>query len=240
MNGYVHSIETMGLVDGPGIRTVVFLAGCKLRCRFCHNPDTWAEGQGQLFTPESLLKRLQRFRTYYRASGGGVTFSGGEPLMQPEFLAETLRLCKEAGIHTCLDTAGVSDADEGTLRGILENTSLVLFDVKDYDPARYRELTGQPIDCSERFIGLVQQMGVHIWVRQVVRPGVNDTESYLEGLKAYAGRMQGVERVELLPYHILGAHKYEAMGIPYPLAGMPPMDPEKCRALQEKYFPAST
>ena len=96
----------MGLVDGPGIRTVVFLAGCRLRCRFCHNPDTWAEGQGQLFTPESLLKRLQRFRTYYRASGGGVTFSGGEPLMQPGFLRETLRLCKEAGIHTCLDTAG--------------------------------------------------------------------------------------------------------------------------------------
>ena len=161
--------------------------------------------------------------------------------MQPEFLAETLRLCKEAGIHTCLDTRrGFGGGTSGTLRGILENTSLVLFDVKDYDPARYRELTGQPIDCSERFIGLVQQMGVPVWVRQVVRPGVNDTESYLEGLRAYAGRMQGVERVELLPYHILGAHKYEAMGIPYPLAGMPPMDPEKCRALQEKYFPAST
>ena len=240
MNGFIHSIESMGLVDGPGIRTVVFLSGCKLRCRFCHNPDTWAAGQGEETSPEQLLQKLRRFQTYYRASGGGVTFSGGEPLMQPGFLNETLRLCKEAGIHTCLDTAGVSDADEGTLAGILANTSLVLFDVKDYRPDGYQALTGQPIGASEGFIALAERMGVPIWVRQVVVPGLNDSDGYMQGLQEYVGKIRGVQRVELLPYHLLGVHKYAAMGIPYSLEGVPAMDAARCQAMQEKYFPAST
>ena len=226
----------MGLVDGPGIRTVVFMAGCKLRCRFCHNPDTWAPGEGSVFTPEKLLGRLMRFRTYYEASGGGVTFSGGEPLMQPEFLLETLHLCREAGIHTCLDTAGVSETGEEMLRRILEETCLVLFDVKDFEPVGYQALTGQPMDKADRFIQLVQQIGVPIWVRHVVVPGLNDSEQHLQGLKAYVDSLQGVERVELLPYHLLGVHKYAAMGIPYSLDGTPAMDPDRCRQLQEKYF----
>ena len=126
MTGFLHSIESMGTVDGPGIRTVVFLQGCALRCQYCHNPDTWHAQGGQQITPEALVKKLRRFQPYYVRSGGGVTFSGGEPLLQPDFLAECLRLCRAEGIHTCIDTAGVGLGDYDA---ILQNTDLVLYDV---------------------------------------------------------------------------------------------------------------
>ena len=176
MTGFLHSIESMGTVDGPGIRTVVFLQGCALRCQYCHNPDTWHAQGGQQITPEALVKKLRRFQPYYARSGGGVTFSGGEPLLQPDFLAECLRLCRAEGIHTCIDTAGVGLGDYDA---ILQNTDLVLYDVKHEDPAAYQALTGQPIGRTHAFVEAVRRVGVPMWVRHVVVPGVTDGERHL-------------------------------------------------------------
>ena len=236
MDGYIHSIESMGLVDGPGIRTVVFLSGCRLRCRYCHNPDTWKEKEGTPTSPEALLKKLTRFSTYYRASGGGVTFSGGEPLMQPDFLLEMLTLCKKNGIHTCIDSAGFFECGEEKLLSVLEKTDLILYDIKHENPDAYRAITGQDIGKTERFLTLAQQIKVPFIIRHVVVPSLTDGEEHLAALRRYIDGIEGVLRVELLPYHRLGVHKYDLLGIPYTLCSTPVMDPERCGALQEKYF----
>lgn len=222
--GRIHSIESMGLVDGPGIRTVVFLQGCHLRCRYCHNPDTWAENDSQnlLLSPEDLLKRLLRFKPYY-GSSGGVTFSGGEPLLQAEFLHQILLLCKEAGIHTCLDTAGYGN---GNYTEILANTDLLLYDVKHYTKEGYRAVTGCSQDETTHFLSAAQKMHIPLWIRHVVVPGLTDSEEHLIGLENYLKTLHGIERIELLPYHTLGISKYHAMGIPYTLEGVPPLSEE--------------
>lgn len=226
--GRIHSWETMGLVDGPGIRTVVFMQGCRLRCKYCHNPDTWSCEGGTLTSPEEIVRKLLRFVPYY-GTNGGVTFSGGEPLMQADFLAEALTLCRSNGINTCIDTAGVGT---GSYREILKNTDLVLYDVKHYTREGYRNITGQEIDETLSFLDTVQNMGVPLWIRHVVVPGLTDSDEHLRGLHEYIGTLRGVKRVELLPYHVLGVHKYRTMGIPYPLEGIPPMEPEKLTAWQ--------
>ncbi len=218
--GRIHSWETMGLVDGPGIRTVVFLQGCALRCLYCHNPDTWDGFGGTTATPEEVVSRLERFRPYY-GSRGGVTFSGGEPLLQPRFLGQVLKLCRDAGIHTCLDTAGCGI---GGYEEILEYTDLVLFDVKHHTPEGYRRITGRDPSESLRFVSLVQEMNVPMWIRHVVVPGLTDSDEHLEGLRAYIRTLRGVQRVELLPYHTLGVAKYRTLHLPYPLEGVPPQD----------------
>lgn len=233
MTGYLHSLETMGTVDGPGIRAVVFLQGCGLRCAYCHNPDTWSRQGGTAIQPAALVQKLARFRAYYDRSGGGVTFSGGEPLLQPEFLAETLRLCKATGLHTCLDTAG---AGLGDYDAILENTDLVLYDVKHYEPGAYRSLTGRPMDETLRFVEALRRHGTPLWVRHVVVPGLTDGDEHLAGLAAYARTLPNVRRVELLPYHVLGKNKYETLGLAYPLGDTPPMDAGRCQALQARFF----
>ena len=233
MTGYLHSLETMGTVDGPGIRGVVFLQGCQLRCRYCHNPDTWARAGGTATTPEALVQKLVRFRPYYDRSGGGVTFSGGEPLLQPEFLAEALRQCRAAGLHTCIDTAGVG---LGGYEAILQNTDLVLYDVKHCDPAAYRQLTGQPLAETLRFLDAVRRQGTPMWVRHVVVPGLTDGEDHLARLRDYVQTLPNVQRVELLAYHVLGKNKYEALGLAYPLGDTPPMDAGRCQALQTRFF----
>lgn len=219
--GRVHSLESMGLVDGPGIRTVVFLQGCALRCRYCHNPDTWAvDGPAETVTPRQLVERLVRFKPYY-GSTGGVTFSGGEPLLQPEFLAQCLALCHEAGIHTCLDTAGCG---LGEYEAILAHTDLTLLDVKHYTPEGWRQVTGSSMAAFDRFLEQAQQAAVPLWVRHVVVPGLTDGEPHLAGLEAYLKGLRHIRRVELLPYHTLGVHKYAALGLPYPLEGAPAME----------------
>lgn len=229
--GRIHSWESMGLVDGPGIRTVIFLQGCRLRCRYCHNPDTWELcGKGTLEPPEEIADRLMRFKPYYGADGG-VTFSGGEPLLQKEFLTEVLALCKSRGIHTCLDTAG---AGCGGYREILKNTDLVLLDVKHYTPEGYKAVTGQSMDAYAEFLETVQSMEIPLWLRHVAVPGLTDGESHLAGLAEYIKGIRNVKRVELLPYHVLGVPKYHAMGIPYSLEGVPPMDAGALARWQER------
>lgn len=233
MNGKVHSIESMGLVDGPGIRTVIFFQGCSLRCKFCHNPDTWTYNGGTEYTPEELVKRIERFKTYFKSSGGGVTFSGGEPLRQPEFLLEVLKLCKAKGIHTCIDTAGYGfgDYDE-----ILKYTDLVLFDIKHITKDGYKEVTLMEIDDSLNFLEAMKRNNTKMWIRHVIVPGMTDNIEHLKNVKKFVDNIPNVEKVELLPYHLLGANKYEVMKIKYPLEGVEAMDKELTKKYQEEIF----
>jgi pyruvate formate lyase activating enzyme len=233
LKGNVHSIESMGLVDGPGIRVVVFLQGCALRCKFCHNPDTWTIDGGEEYTPEELVKKIERFKAYFASSGGGVTFSGGEPLRQPEFLLEALKLCKSKGIHTCIDTAGYGfgDYDE-----ILKYTDLVLFDIKHFTPEGYKNITLMEINESLKFLDSMKKNNTKMWIRHVVVPGLTDKEAHLKDLKEFIDRIPNVEKVELLPYHLLGVNKYEKLGIKYPLEGIEAMNKEITKKYQEEIF----
>ena len=233
ISGRIHSIETMGLVDGPGIRVVVFFQGCKLRCLYCHNPDTWSDNEGTEYSSEDLLKKIKRFKSYFQASNGGVTFSGGDPLRQPEFLLEVLKGCKEEGIHTCLDTSGVGfgDYDE-----ILKYTDLVLYDVKHLTEEGYLDMTGSKIHETNKFIEAVKRANTKLWIRQVVVPGRTDSEAYIKSLRKFVDSLKNVEKVELLPYHLLGVSKYENMKIRYRLDGVPAMDKDLCKELKDKYF----
>ncbi|WP_017212740.1 pyruvate formate-lyase-activating protein [Clostridium beijerinckii] len=233
VKGNVHSIESMGLVDGPGIRVVVFLQGCALRCKYCHNPDTWAANGGEEYTPEQLVNKIERFKTYFASSGGGVTFSGGEPLRQPEFLLETLKLCKSKGINTCIDTAGYGfgDYDE-----ILKYTDLVLFDIKHFTPEGYKNITLMNIDESLKFLEAMKRNNTKMWIRHVVVPGLTDDVEHLKELKKYIDEIPNVEKVELLPYHLLGTNKYEGLGIKYPLENVKAMDKELIKKYQKEIF----
>lgn len=230
LKGRIHSIESMGLVDGPGIRVVVFLQGCALRCLYCHNPDTWAEKGGQEFTPEDLVKRVARFKNYFKSSGGGVTFSGGDPLRQPEFLLEALKLCKKEGIHTCIDTSGVG---HGNYKEILKYVDLVLYDVKHLTKEGYKDMTGLEIDETNEFLKACQEVGTKLWIRQVVVPGKTDTLEYMQSLKEFTSKLKNVEKIELLPYHLLGVNKYEGLGLKYRLEGVEAMDKEKCNEFKK-------
>lgn len=221
--GHIHSIESMGLVDGPGIRTVVFLQGCGIRCCYCHNPDTWTHDGGEATSPEALVKKLCRFKSYFDASGGGVTFSGGEPLQQPAFLAEALRLCKEAGLHTCIDTAGVGLGDYDA---ILANTDLLLYDVKHFTPEGYQQITGTTMARTLAFLDAVQKADVPLWVRHVVVPGLTDGDDHICALADYINGIRNVQKVELLGYHLLGREKYRVSNLPYALEGVPALSEE--------------
>lgn len=230
MKGRINSIETMGLVDGPGIRFVSFFQGCKLRCLYCHNPETWAlDGQSEEIEAKELVKKIERYKNYYGADGG-ATFSGGEPLLQPEFLLECLKLCKEKGINTAIDTAGVGfgDYDE-----ILKNCDLVILDVKAVDGEEYKKLVGQDIKFFNQFLEAVQKNGNRLWLRQVIVPGINDDEAHVLKLKKFAKKLKNVEKIELLPYKTIGVHKYQDLKIQYRLEGVPDMDEEKCQKLQQ-------
>ncbi|MGL4848943.1 MAG: pyruvate formate-lyase-activating protein [Clostridium sp.] len=230
IKGKIHSIESMGLVDGPGIRVIVFMQGCALRCKYCHNPDTWAMEGGTEYSPEELVKKLTRFKTYFETSGGGVTFSGGDPLRQPEFLIETLKLCKEAGIHTCLDTSGVG---LGEYDEILKYTDLVLFDVKDVTREGYKNVTLMEWDESLNFIDALNRNNTKVWIRHVVVPNLTDGEEHILELKEFIKKINNVEKIELLPYHLLGVNKYETMGIKYALEGTEQMDKEVMKKYED-------
>lgn len=226
IKGNISSIETMGLVDGPGIRFVVFMQGCPMRCIFCHNPETWNTKEKLLMEPLELIKRYQKYHNYY--INGGITFTGGEPLMQPEFLIETLKICKNFGIHTCLDTSGFGI---GKYEEILKYIDLVIYDIKALEPTKYFEITGKNINESLKFLEICEKMNVPLWIRQVIVPGINDNEEYILKLKEYISTIKNVEKIELLPYHTMGTNKYEQLGIPYRLKGTKDMSNEKVNEL---------
>ncbi len=228
--GYIHSIESMGLVDGPGIRTVVFMQGCSLRCKYCHNPDTWNDKSNLTLSASELLNKVLRYKEYY-GENGGVTLSGGEPLLQIDFAIEFFTLCKSAGIKTCIDTAGVSDFSKSDylqkLDKLFSVTDLVIIDIKHYLPEKYLALTGKPIDSFNAFLTAVQTKGVPLWLRHVVVPNLTDGASHIKGLKKYISTIKNVENIELLPYHTLGVHKYKRMNISYALEGTVPPSAEE-------------
>lgn len=228
MIGRIHSIESMGLVDGPGIRTVVFFQGCALRCAYCHNPDTWNTKIGMEISSEELLKKILRFKPYFERSGGGVTISGGDPLLQPDFLIEILRLCKENNIHTTVDTSGygIGKYDE-----ILKFTDLVLLDIKHVSDKGYKELTGRTMHGFYEFLEALKNSDTKLWIRHVVVPGVTDSIHHINQLAKIIKPIKNVEKIELLPYHTLGVSKYESMNLPYRLKDVDPADKEKVNEL---------
>lgn len=227
--GNVNSVESMGLVDGPGIRFVVFLQGCELRCLYCHNPETWDKSkQCESITPKDLIKRIVRFKSYF-GNDGGVTFSGGEPLLQPKFLLECLKLCKKEKINTALDTAGVGFGD---YEEILKYTDLVILDIKAVKEENYKKITGQPMLRFNKFLQACQQQNKKLWLRQVIVPGINDTEENILNLKEYIKTIKNVEKVELLPYKTIGVHKYKDLNIKYRLEGVKDMDEKRCKELE--------
>lgn len=227
--GRIHSIESMGLVDGPGIRTVLFLQGCGLRCKYCHNPDTWQLQAGKEMDVSEIMKKLRRFQPYY-GEAGGVTCSGGEPLLQIEFVTELFKACKKENISTCIDTAGYGF---GNYDELLKVTDLVLFDVKHYLPEEYKALTGGDFSVPTEFLNAVEKSKTPLWIRHVVVPNITDNEDHIKGLGEYIRAIPNVEKVELLPYHTLGVEKYSVMGADYPLKDILPMCKEKTKELQK-------
>lgn len=223
--GRLHSIETMGLVDGPGIRTIFFLQGCPLRCLYCHNPDTQKINTGTEITPEFVLEKAKRYKTYYR-NNGGITFSGGEPLLQGEFLSASLKFLKENGYSTCVDTSGYGD--EKYFREILENTDYLLLDIKSFSNDGYLKMVKAKIDGFFTFMEYVDKyFNGKIWFRHVMLPNFTDNyksmDKMIEIIKPYINK---VERIEILPYHLMGIEKYEKIGRDYELKGIPAMDKE--------------
>lgn len=225
--GKIHSIETLGLVDGPGIRFVVFFQGCTLRCLYCHNPDTWDLKGGKEIEAEDLIKKVIRYKPYFK-NNGGVTCSGGEPLMQPEFLLRFFKLCKENNINTVLDTAGVG---LGNYEEILKYTDLLMLDIKHIDDKNYFNICGRDMKEFIKFKNAVNKLNKKLWIRHVVVPGVTDDEKHIGKLRDYIKTFNNVEKVELLPYHTLGVNKYKEMKIPYKLQDVDSLDKNKLKKL---------
>ncbi|MFD7659098.1 pyruvate formate-lyase-activating protein [Actinosynnema sp. NPDC059797] len=221
--GAVHSWDLATAVDGPGTRFVVFTAGCPLRCLYCHNPETRFARYGRRVTVDEVVAEIAKYRRFIQVAGGGVTISGGEPLLQPEFTAELLHAGKGMGLHTALDTSGflgdrASDA-------LLADTDLVLLDIKSWDPATYRHVTGGEVEPTLRFARRLSDLGKPMWIRFVLVPGLTDDPANVEGVAAFTATLgPAVERVDVLPFHKMGAPKYEAIGLPFRLADTPTPD----------------
>ncbi|MGI6030512.1 MAG: pyruvate formate-lyase-activating protein [Eubacteriales bacterium] len=232
--GHVHSFQTMGAVDGPGLRFVVFLQGCPLRCVYCHNPDTWEFYSGRPYAPADVVRKILRYRPYLKK--GGVTVSGGEPLMQPDFVTELFRLLHREGIHTALDTSGAGNLADA--ERVLKHTDLVLADVKFLSVEEYRTHCKGDFKQVVRFLQLTDRMEIPLWIRQVIVPGLNDTENNIQKLTEFLEDFSHVQRVELLPFRKLCMEKYKNLHIPFPLADTPEMDLAKLERLQA-LLPAS-
>lgn len=219
----VHSYESFGAVDGPGIRLVVFLQGCPLRCLFCHNPDTWAVAGGTETPIEAIVQKARRMRPYF-GKDGGVTFSGGEPLMQARAVREAIEALHREDIHVALDTSGALDSPEAL--AALDAADLILLDVKSPDPARFKDVTGLDQAATCHVFNHLRQTQKPVWIRQVVAHGLNDTQAEKDATKAFIAGLN-VLRIDRLPYHELGVMKYEALGLPYRGSALKPPSPEE-------------
>ncbi|MCR5186356.1 MAG: pyruvate formate lyase-activating protein [Clostridia bacterium] len=215
MEGRIHSTESFGTVDGPGIRFVVFMQGCPLRCKYCHNRDTWDVGGGTPLSCRELIKKILRDKPYFSSSGGGVTVSGGEPLLQAEFVTELFKELKTIGIHTCLDTSGNLPITS-QIKELLQYTDLVLLDIKHINSEKCKELTGLSNDNELAFAKYLSNHQIPVWIRQVLVPGYTNDKFDLKNLKVFIDTLSNVENVEILPYHDLGKYKWKEMGLEYP------------------------
>ncbi|TVQ08609.1 MAG: pyruvate formate lyase-activating protein [Leptolyngbya sp. DLM2.Bin27] len=220
--GRIHSIETCGTVDGPGIRFIVFTQGCPLRCLYCHNPDCQDIHGGTVTTVDEIMAQIAQTKTYLR--NGGVTVSGGEPLMQPEFVAEIFRRCHQMGLHTALDTSGYVALEAA--KPVLINTDLVLLDIKSYSSDLFHQVTRVSIEPTLKFARYLAEINQPTWIRFVLVPGLTDPAENVAGLAEFVGSLGNVERVEILPFHKLGEYKWEQLGLPYALAKTQPPSPE--------------
>ena len=225
MNGFIHSTERFGTVDGPGVRFVVFLQGCPMRCQYCHNPDTWKMNTGAVRSAQSLIKDYERNAAFY--SKGGITVTGGEALMQIDFVLELFQLAKQKNIHTCLDTSGITyrpgaSSYNEKLDELMKVTDLVMLDIKHIDPEGHKALTGHDNAGILAFAKYLEEKNVPVWIRHVVVPGITDDEELLTRLGTFLGGLSNVKALDVLPYHIMGVTKYDQLGMEYPLKGVPP------------------
>jgi len=224
ITGRIHSVESGGTVDGPGIRFVIFTQGCPLRCLYCHNPDCRHIEDGKEVTVDELIAEIQKYRSYMRFSGGGVTVTGGEPLMQPEFVQEIFRRCQEVGIHTALDTSGYVNLM--VAKTVLDYVDLVLLDIKSFDPEIYVKVTNVSLEPTLRFAKYLSEINKPTWIRFVLVPNLTDSLHNVEGLAKFVSTLDNVEKVEVLPFHQMGEYKWEQLGYDYKLKDTPPPSPE--------------
>lgn len=235
--GYIHSTESFGSVDGPGVRFVIFTSGCAMRCKFCHNPDTWNMQSGTPYTADELINKALKYRSYW-GSEGGITVSGGEPLLQMDFLLELFKRAKKEGIHTTLDTSGNPFTQEepffSKFKELMEYTDLILLDIKQIDDAAHMELTGQTNQNILEMAQYLSDTGKPVWIRHVLVPGHSDKDEYLDRLHTFISGLKNVERVEVLPYHTLGVYKWKELGMEYPLEGVEAPTKERIENAQRK------
>lgn len=230
MQGRIHSLESFGTVDGPGTRFVVFVQGCPMRCAYCHNPDTWEMNAGTLMEPEYIIEQFERNKSFY--TGGGITVTGGEPLMQLDFMIDLFTLAKEKNIHTCIDSSGIAFNPDSPVQmekmdHLMTLTDLVMLDIKHIDPEKHLELTSQPNRRILEFAAYLNEKQVPMWIRHVVVPGITDDDKYLFELGYFIGQFSNLKALDVLPYHTMGVAKYKKLGIPYKLAGVPAMNQNK-------------
>lgn len=258
--GYIHSLESFGTVDGPGVRFVVFFEGCPMRCLYCHNPDTWNMKDGTNMQADEIIEKMERNRSYYTT--GGITATGGEPMLQLDFLTELFTKAKEKGIHTCLDTSGIMfpwmpdleekaeeplcpEDESGKMRAVVEQqrgkieqlmkvTDLVMLDIKHINDAEHRKLTGQPNQNILAFAKYLDSIGKPVWIRHVVVPGITLEEKELKELGSFLSTLSNIEKLEVLPYHSLGKVKYDNLGIDYPLKDTPQTTKEQAAWAREQ------
>lgn len=214
--GNIHSIESCGTVDGPGIRFVVFLQGCPLRCQYCHNPDTWKIGDGQRMSVDELMAEVIKYKSYMQFSGGGITLTGGEPLMQLDFVYEVIQACKKEGIHTAIDTSGYVFNDRA--KKIIDAVDMVLLDVKHSDPEQYKVITSGRLEPTLKFLDYLGTIDKPLWIRYVLVPTLSDQPEAIEKLAIILGRYSNIQRIELLPFHKMGEYKWKELGLEYKLA----------------------
>ena len=229
--GRIHSTETFGTVDGPGIRCIFFFQGCPLKCKYCHNRDTWDAKIGTEYTADELIEKASKYKSYMKSSGGGITASGGEATLQADFLAELFAKAKENDIHTCLDTSGFVDIER--IDKVLDNTDLVLLDLKHMDDEKSKELTGVSIQKALKLAKHLDERNIPVWIRHVLVPGITDSEDNLSKLGEFAASLNNVDRFELLPYHSIGIHKWESMGIDYELKDVRDADQDDVKKASE-------
>lgn len=230
MKGYIHSSETFGTVDGPGIRYVLFMQGCPMRCLYCHNPDTWRIGGGKEIDAETVISEYNKNKMFYRS--GGITVTGGEPLLQIDFLTELFKLAKREGIHTCIDTSGItysaaSEQYRAKLDELMDHTDLVMLDVKHINSEKHKALTSFGNERVIEFARYLAERRIPLWVRHVVVEGYTDDPEDLRALGRFIGGLDNLRALDVLPYHAMGEAKYRELGIDYPLSGMPALTKEK-------------
>lgn len=228
--GKIHSIESFGTVDGPGVRFVVFFQGCPMRCQYCHNPDTWLPEDGEDMTADEILERMERNLAFYKT--GGITATGGEPMLQLDFLTELFTKAKERGIHTCLDTSGIMFRGK-EVDSLLSVTDLIMLDIKHIEPEAHRKLTGHDNRNILEFARYLDERNKPVWVRHVVVPGITFDREELTGLGHFLAALSNVEKLEVLPYHALGKVKYDQLGIDYVLGDTPQLTKEQAKEAEK-------